>query len=117
MSRLSQRWWTQRNAIRNANCKTSWIIKFLNAYCALRLFLRAYLLECLKTPLVPTCCLALLCSSVGGGLWPSSDVFMADWRWFKYACIHACLKFKGIAQQIRSACAPNLAMPCTWYIV
>ena len=34
MSRLSQRWRTQRNAIRSANCRIQWIIKFLNAYCA-----------------------------------------------------------------------------------
>ena len=34
MSRLSQRWRTQRNAIRNANCRIQWIIKSLNAYCA-----------------------------------------------------------------------------------
>ena len=34
MSRFPQRWRTQRNAIRNANCKTSWIIKILNAHCA-----------------------------------------------------------------------------------
>ena len=34
MSRFSQRWRTQRNAIRNANCRIQWIIKFLNANCA-----------------------------------------------------------------------------------
>ena len=51
MSRFSQRWRTQRNAIRNANCKTSWIIKILNAHCALGIFPWAYLSECLWTPL------------------------------------------------------------------
>ena len=55
MSRLPQRWWTQRNAIRNANCKTSWIIKILNAHCAFRKCLKAYLSECLYTPLIPSC--------------------------------------------------------------
>ena len=55
MSRLPQRWWTQRNAIRNANCKTSWIIKTLNAHCAFRKCLKAYLSECLYTPLIPSC--------------------------------------------------------------
>ena len=54
MSRLPQRWWTQRNAIRNANCKTSWIIKILNAHCAFGIYLRAYLFEYLWTPLNPT---------------------------------------------------------------
>jgi len=34
MSRLLQRWRTQRNAIRNVICKTSWIINILNAHCA-----------------------------------------------------------------------------------
>ena len=34
ISRLSRRWRTQRNAIRNANCRQSWIIKILNASCA-----------------------------------------------------------------------------------
>ena len=51
MSRLPQRWRTQRNAIRNTNCKTSWIIKTLNAHCAPRNFLGAYLSECSWTPL------------------------------------------------------------------
>ena len=51
MSRLPQRWRTQRNAIRNTNCKTSWIIKILNAHCAPRNCLGAYLSECLWTPL------------------------------------------------------------------
>ena len=67
MSRLPQWWWTQRNAIRNANCKTSWIIKILNAHCALRKCLRAYLFECLYTPLIPWLeCLHTCC---GDGLW------------------------------------------------
>ena len=51
MSRLPQRWRTQRNAIRNANCKTSWIIKILNAHCASGTFPVACLPECLRTPL------------------------------------------------------------------
>ena len=34
MSWIPQRWRTQRNAIRNANCRTQWIIKSLNAHCA-----------------------------------------------------------------------------------
>jgi len=29
-----QRWRTQRNAIRNANCRIPWVIKSLNAHCA-----------------------------------------------------------------------------------
>jgi len=33
MSWLPQRWRTQRNAIRNANCKIQWVIKILNATC------------------------------------------------------------------------------------
>ena len=51
MSWLPQRWRTQRNAIRNTNCKTSWIIKILNAHCAPRNCLGAYLSECSWTPL------------------------------------------------------------------
>ena len=47
MSRFPQRWRTQRNAIRNANCKTSWIIKILNAHCAFGIFPVACLSECL----------------------------------------------------------------------
>lgn len=34
ISRLVYRWRTLRNAIRNANCTTQWIIEPLNAYCA-----------------------------------------------------------------------------------
>ena len=33
MSWLPYRWRTQRNAIRNANCKIQWVIKTLNASC------------------------------------------------------------------------------------
>ena len=55
MSRIPQRWRTQRNAIRNANCRTSWIIKILNAYCASGLFPGAYLSECPETPLSRCC--------------------------------------------------------------
>ena len=33
MSWLPYRWRTQRNAIRNANCKNQWVIKTLNAAC------------------------------------------------------------------------------------
>ena len=33
MSWLPQRWRTQRNAIRHANCKNQWVIKILNAPC------------------------------------------------------------------------------------
>ena len=51
MSRFPQRWRTQRNAIRNANCKTSWIIKILNAHCAFGIFLKACLSEYLWTKL------------------------------------------------------------------
>jgi hypothetical protein len=51
MSRFPQRWRTQRNAIRNANCKTSWIIKTLNAHCAFGIFPVACLSECLWIPL------------------------------------------------------------------
>ena len=35
ISWLSQRWRTQRNAIRNVNCRIPWIIESLNAPCAL----------------------------------------------------------------------------------
>ena len=51
MSRFPQRWRTQRNAIRNANCKTSWIIKILNAHCAFGIFPEACLSEFLWNPL------------------------------------------------------------------
>ena len=51
MSRFPQRWRTQRNAIRNANCKTSRIIKILNAHCAFGIFPVACFSECLWTPL------------------------------------------------------------------
>lgn len=55
MSWLPQRWRTQRNAIRNANCKTSWVIKILNAHCAPMKCMVACLFECLWTPLGVTC--------------------------------------------------------------
>ena len=65
MSWLPQRWWTQRNAIRLANCISSWIIKILNAHCAFGILLEAYLIECPHTPLILIyvrdglwCCLA-----------------------------------------------------------
>ena len=58
MSWLPQRWRTQRNAIRNANCRTSWIIKILNAHCASRICLVACKTECPCTPL--DCC-AFVC--------------------------------------------------------
>lgn len=35
ISRLVYRWRTLRNAIRNANCTTQWIIEILNAHCAM----------------------------------------------------------------------------------
>ena len=35
ISWLSHRWRTQRNAIRNVNCRIQWIIESLNAHCAL----------------------------------------------------------------------------------
>jgi len=49
MSWFPHRWRTQRNAIRNANCRIQWIIKPLNAPCASGTFLGACLLECLLT--------------------------------------------------------------------
>ena len=55
MSRFPQRWRTQRNAIRNANCKTSWIIKILNAHCASGIFPVACLPECLYNPTQHLC--------------------------------------------------------------
>ena len=51
MSWLPQRWRTQRNAIRNANCRTSWIIKILNAHCASGICLGACLVWVSLTPL------------------------------------------------------------------
>jgi len=48
MSWLPQRWRTQRNAIRLANCITKWVIKTLNAPCAP--LWGAYLLEYLFSP-------------------------------------------------------------------
>ena len=62
MSRFPQRWRTQRNAIRNANCKTSWIIKILNAHCAFGIFPVACLSECLWIPLST----GLFCRLVAG---------------------------------------------------
>ena len=56
MSWLPHRWRTQRNAIRNANCRIQWIIKTLNASCASGIFLGACLLECLLTPPHPESC-------------------------------------------------------------
>ena len=76
ISWLSQRWRTQRNAIRNVNCRIQWIIESLNAHCALWYsgehaclstykfsiftdwkwvlsFLRLTLIECLKVGLWP----------------------------------------------------------------
>ena len=49
MSWLPQRWRTQRNAIRVANCKTPWIIKTLNAHCASGISPAACLSECQQT--------------------------------------------------------------------
>ena len=50
MSWLPQRWRTQRNAIRSANCNTSRIINILNAHCAVWEFLAACLSECQRYP-------------------------------------------------------------------
>ena len=61
MSWLPQRWRTQRNAIRNANCRTSWIIKILNAHCASRICLVACKTEC---PCTPLDCYALICTNM-----------------------------------------------------
>ena len=47
MSWLPQRWRTQRNAIRNANCNIQWVIKTLNATCTSS---EVCLLECLFIP-------------------------------------------------------------------
>jgi hypothetical protein len=47
MSWLPQRWRTQRNAIRHANCITPWVIKTLNAPCTP---FGVYLLEYLFSP-------------------------------------------------------------------
>ena len=51
MSWLPQRWRTQRNAIRNANCISSWIIKSLNAHCTSGICPGVCLFECPQTPL------------------------------------------------------------------
>ena len=48
MSWLPQRWRTQRNAIRHANCRIQWIIKPLNASCASGICLGACVTECLS---------------------------------------------------------------------
>ena len=50
------RWRTLRNAIRNANCTTQWIIEILNAHCAATVNVAACLVECrfqtLHTPIL-----------------------------------------------------------------
>ncbi len=51
MSWFSQRWRTQRNAIRNVNCKTQWIIKILNANCASWLALKHVSLRISSLPI------------------------------------------------------------------
>ena len=48
MSWLPQRWRTQRNAIRHANCRIQWVIKILNATCTSPW--GVCLLECLFQP-------------------------------------------------------------------
>ena len=50
MSRFPQRWRTQRNAIRHANCRIQWVIKILNASCTAS---AVCLLECLYLPTTP----------------------------------------------------------------
>ena len=68
MSWFPQRWRTQRNAIRNANCISSWIIKSLNAHCASGICPEACLFECPQTPLNQffiVCSLKLLCWTLG----------------------------------------------------
>ena len=67
MSWLPQRWRTQRNAIRHANCKIQWVIKTLNATCTSS---EVCLLECLFIP--PTkhhLCLSLLESAASSLEW------------------------------------------------
>ena len=49
MSWLPQRWRTQRNAIRHANCRIQWVIKTLNATCTS--LWGVCLLECLFIPI------------------------------------------------------------------
>ena len=48
MSWFPQRWRTQRNAIRHANCRIQWVIKTLNATCTA--LPAVCLLECLFIP-------------------------------------------------------------------
>ena len=89
MSRLPQRWRTQRNAIRNANCKTSWIIKTLNAHCASGKCPVAYLSECPRTPLSAEHSLLFCCwfMSVACSLRPfrmsldGVSVILWTWAW------------------------------------
>ena len=75
MSWLPHRWRTQRNAIRNANCRIQWIIKTLNAPCASGIFLGACLLECLLTTPHPTPCLGPAQTGARGGIWASKPAF------------------------------------------
>ena len=89
MSRLPQRWWTQRNAIRNANCKTSWIIKILNAHCAFGIYLRAYLFEYLWTPLNPT----LWCLELDYG----TELFLSSLLKYRTGFL-VCVTLKSLSQ-------------------
>ena len=84
MSRLPQRWRTQRNAIRNANCKTSWIIKILNAHCASGICPVAYLSECPRTPLSVSLLL------VDPFIWFDGGWFAAGLCWFAVVGLHLC---------------------------
>ena len=81
MSWLPHRWRTQRNAIRNANCRIQWIIKTLNASCASGIFLGACLLECLLTPPHPWCIFLVKREVLlRGGVWASTLNFLIKFR-------------------------------------
>ena len=82
MSRFPQRWRTQRNAIRNANCKTSWIIKILNAHCAFGFYPVACLSECLWTPLSAGC---TVCT------WPAAGLCQWVWKQNTPLCLEIAL--------------------------
>ena len=75
MSWIPQRWRTQRNVIRNANCRTSWIIKILNAHCTFGSCPRVYSSECPLTPLSHDQCENIGCELDCDSVWFSLTLF------------------------------------------
>ena len=125
MSRFLHWWRTQQNAIRNANRKTSWIIKTLNAHCDNRICLESYMVECFSKPLgaassvymfLHMCCLAIYWMPDYGfaSIYPShmscmwvgkqDALLYSNWFFLMWKFFPSCIRYEG-----KSVCARKLS--------